>query len=169
MEPESSGSGVDIDAGVDSIARDLFPQAVDTEPESSTPALTVEAPSQPEPSAPSEVPLRTVPKSWPTEMHDYWGKIDPKVQEYWETREKQMLDGLDQYKGDAQYAKALREVFAPHQHTLRSQGFDEVKAIEYLLNAHHRLTGGTPESRKAAGGKRSARGGAPRRSSSRST
>jgi len=93
---------------------------------------------------------RQAPKSWPKEMHEHWGKTDPKVQDYWETREKQMLDGLEQYKGDAGYGKTLREAILPYKPVLESIGMDETTAVKSLLNAHYRLTQGTPEQRHAA-------------------
>src|SRR3990172_6425521 len=96
------------------------------------------------------VVTRQAPKSWPKEMHEHWGKTDPKVQDYWETREKQMLDGLEQYKGDAGYGKTLREAILPYRPVLESIGMDEATAVKSLLNAHYRLTQGTPEQRHAA-------------------
>lgn len=96
------------------------------------------------------VVTRAVPKSWPQEMHEHWGKIDPKVQEYWETREKQMLDGLDQYKGDAGFGKVLKDAITPYQSMLEAHKIDAPKAVSFLLAAHQRLTMGTPESRQAA-------------------
>jgi FtsZ-binding cell division protein ZapB len=89
------------------------------------------------------------PKSWPKEMHEHWSKTPRNVQEYWNTREKQMLDGLDQYKGDATYARSLREVLTPYSEHLKSQGISETEAIGYLLNAHFGLTNGSPEERRA--------------------
>lgn len=149
MESDAA-PGVDIDAAVASIAHEIFPHAeAPAEPDSSASVAGEATPTDPT-TNPEPSPVRAVPKSWPADMHEHWGKVDPKVQEYWETREKQMLDGLDQYKTDAQYAKALRDAMAPHQATLRNQGVSEVQAIQYLLQAHERLTSGTPETRKAA-------------------
>jgi len=96
-----------------------------------------------------ETPIRAVPKSWPKEMHEHWAKTDPKVQEYWETREKQMLDGLEQYKGDAGFGKQLRDVVTPYNAMLQAQGVDAPKAVQFLLNAHYQLTNSQPAERTA--------------------
>ncbi len=45
-----------------------------------------------------------------------------------------MLDGIEQYKGDAGFGKTLREVMAPYKPMLAAQGVDEPKAVQYLLN-----------------------------------
>lgn len=145
-----------VEAAADSIGSDLFPsEPVEAEPEQETvaeDAAPAEAPAQP---APAETPApvveaKPVPKSWPKEMHEHWGKVDPKVQEYWEAREKQMLDGLEQYKQDATFAKSLKDVLTPYQPILKAQGLSETTAVQSLLNAHYRLTQGTQEARLAA-------------------
>lgn len=91
--------------------------------------------------------VRAAPKSWAKEQHERWGKLDKDTQDYIELREKQFLDGLEQYKGDAGYAKQLRDVINPYSAHLRSQGINEAQAVQYLLNAHYGLTNGTPEQR----------------------
>ena len=97
-----------------------------------------------------EVVTRQPPKSWPKEMHEYWGKTDPKVQEYWETREQQMLDGLEQYRANAKLAEDLNKVVAPYQQVMQQAGVDLPKAVSYLMGAHMRLTSGTQEQRMYA-------------------
>ena len=162
---------LDINAATDSIGADLFGGG---EPlESATPAasepddLELEvtpdantegidetqevADAAPEGAAPvEEVVAKPVPKSWPKEMHEEWGKVPPKVQEYWETREKQMLDGLSQYKEFADVGKSLSGVIQPYIPMLRASGADPAKAVEVLLNANYRLTTGPVESRRQA-------------------
>ena len=91
--------------------------------------------------------VRQAPKSWPKEKHEVWGKMAPEAQEFYELREKQMLDGIEQYKGDAGFGKAMREVTQPYKAFITSQGADEPKAVQFLLNAHYRLSTATPEQR----------------------
>lgn len=110
-------------------------QSTITEPEASDLAPPVQVPP---------------PKSWAKDTHEMWGKLDPKAQEYVQKREKDFLDGLETYKGDAGYAKQLREVVAPYKAMLAAQGISEVQGVQYLLNAQYRLTSGTPEERQAA-------------------
>jgi len=101
----------------------------------------VEAEAKPVEEKPVERPF---PKSWAKETAELWSKIPPEAQEQILHREKQMLDGLEQYKGDAGLGRQLREVITPYKAMLQAQGIDEPKAVQTLLNAHYRLTNGTP-------------------------
>jgi len=161
---ETQEPSFDIDAAVEKIGSELFPQA-EASPDRSTPAApekssslppstTVSAPAQVAPPADSTAPadqpapiVREAPKSWPKEMHDHWGKTPKEVQDYWEKREKQMLDGLDQYKQGATIGKQFQDVLTPYQQTLHAQGLDGPRAVQTLLSAHARLTTGPMESR----------------------
>jgi hypothetical protein len=150
--PASSG-GLDINAAVEQIGRELFPSA---ETRASEPKPPVEAKPEPPPVAekPAEPvqqdPALEVPKSWPKEMHEHWGKTPRQVQEYWRNREKQMLDGLDQYKNDATFARSLNQLVKPYQDMIAAQGLDIPRAVERLLAAQQQLTTGTVEQRRAA-------------------
>lgn len=100
-----------------------------------------ETPETPEGQPPAQqVEVRPAPRSWAKEQHEHWAKLDPKAQDYIELREKQMLDGLEQYKGDSGFGKSMREAMTPYKAMLAAQGVDEVKATSYLLNAHYKLT-----------------------------
>lgn len=101
-----------------------------------------------EPVEPAPIQTRQAPKSWQKDYHGYWEKIDPKAQEYIELREKQMLDGLEQYKGDSGFGKQMREVLTPYKAMLQAQNIDEPRAVQYLLNAHYKLTNSSPEDKK---------------------
>ena len=157
-----TGTGtIDMDAAVDRIGAELFPNR-ETESEETqdgpisegtvTPVQeTTEPATSLDPNAPlTEPPPHTVPKSWPKEMHEHWAKIDPKVQEYWETREKQMLDGLTQYKDAATLGKTFKEVITPYESYIRQYQLEPHQAVDQLFKAHVRLTQGTTEQRKAA-------------------
>lgn len=100
------------------------------------PALSTAAPATDAGLVPT---VLDVPKSWKAEMHPYWSKLDPAVQKYYIEREKQMLDGLDQYKAEAQQAKTWRESLSPYQQTLRQLGMDELTAAKSLFQADHIL------------------------------
>lgn len=163
---ETPESSFDMDAAVDKIGSELFPQAeaspghqaaapekaASPPPSSSVPAPAAAAPPA-DSTTPTEQPAPTVreaPKSWPKEMHDHWGKTPKEVQDYWDKREKQMLDGLDQYKQGATLAKAYQDALAPYEQSLRQDGKDGPQAVKMLLNAHARLTTGSMESRLQA-------------------
>ena len=162
LEQDAGDTGFDLGASMDAIASDIMgkgddkgsePDYSDVDPgdthgdtELASPAPQGDPKAQAG-NAPSTPQVRTAPKAWAKEQHEHWGKLDPKVQDYIELREKQMLDGLDQYKTDAQYAKQLRNVINPYGEFLKSQGVSEPEAIQYLLNAHYALTTGSPEQR----------------------
>lgn len=109
-----------------------------------------EAPVEGEPEKVAEPAVRQVPKSWPKEMHEHWGSVPPQVQEYMELREKQMMDGLSQYRGMAEVGRAMNQVVAPYQQIIEQAGLDAPKAVASLLAAHARLTQGSRESKWAA-------------------
>jgi len=77
-------------------------------------------------------------------MHDHWGKTPKEVQDYWNTREKQMLDGLEQYKGDAGYGKQMKDAITPYMPLIQAQGIDAPQAVQTLLNAHYKLSVSNP-------------------------
>lgn len=105
--------------------------------------------SSTDPEAASPV-TRPPPKSWTRDKHELWAKLPPDAQEYYEVRERQFLDGLEQYKGEASYGKAMKDVLSPYKPILAAQGIDEAQAVQYLMNAHYKLTQGTTEQRMAA-------------------
>lgn len=152
-EPETGDTGFDLDASVATIAGGLGLNAVEDEPVAADENETGEAVLDQTPAkvvATPEITARPPPKSWAKEKHELWGKLPPDAQEYYETREKQFLDGLEQYKGDAGFAKQLRDVITPYKATIAAQGLNESQAVQYLLNAHYRLSTGSPEERAAA-------------------
>lgn len=87
-----------------------------------------------------EVVVHKPPQSWAKEKHEIWAKLPPEAQEQFVHREKQMLEGLEQYKGDAGLGRSMRETITPYKALLSAQGVDEVKATSYLLNAHYKLS-----------------------------
>lgn len=141
-----SGSemGFDLDSSVDSISRDLKLGSEQGERTQRAPdqVQQTETTQEAEPLAP--------PKSWAADKHELWKQLPRPAQEYYNQREKQMLDGLEQYKGDAGFARQMREIVSPYRAMLQAQGISELDATKYLLNAHYRLTNGTEAERRAA-------------------
>lgn len=156
MAGEENGAlgTLDMDAAADRIGASVFgPDStpdVGVEQISETPGIEQVAVAPEQPVAPEPPVLLEPPKSWEKDMHPYWSKLDPKVQQYYVKREKQMLDGLEQYKQDAQYAKPFREVLTPYQQMLQSLNMPPQQAVDALFKAHMRLTTGTPEQRRQA-------------------
>jgi hypothetical protein len=154
---ENTDTGFDMDAAVSEIASGLnlddgveHEEEITEEPEVDAPVTEEPAPATvTEPPKETAPVVRAAPKTWPKEMHEHWPKVDPKVQEYIEKREQQMFEGIDQYKGDAGYGKQIRDITAPYKALLSSQGVDEVKAVQYFMNAHYKLST-LPPAEKAA-------------------
>jgi valyl-tRNA synthetase len=139
MDPEKED--FDIDAGVATIAEGLGIEAPEDEPIAEVdPQAPIEQ-AEPAPTA------RVAPKSWGKDTHEIWTQLPPAAQEQIERREKQMLEGLEQYKGDAGMGRQMREITTPYKALLASQGVDEGKAVSVLLNAHYKLSTLPAESR----------------------
>lgn len=157
MADDISTGGLDIAAAADTLGHDLFPSAPDSsqesveDPEPEVSPHQASAPTEPAvepPTVPDDIP---VPKAWPKDMHGHWAKVPKEVREYLaNVREKQMLDGLEQYKAEAQFGKMLREAINPYNHLLQQHRLEPHVAVQHLLGAHARLTTGTMEQRKAA-------------------
>lgn len=103
-----------------------------------------------EPASAAAPTPRAPPKSWAKEYHEDWSKLTPRQQEYVEKREKDFLDGNEQYRGEAGFAKEFKDILIPYKPMLAAMGVDEKQAVGYLLNAQYRLTNGTPEQRAEA-------------------
>jgi len=155
---EAADSGMDMGAAVADIGADLFgasPEADESEaPEivaddTDESSAAAETPAEPE-TPPPVAEKRPPPKSWAKEKHALWETLTPDAQDYYEQREKQFLDGLEQYKGDATYAKQLKDILNPYRPFLQAQGISETQAVQYLMNAHYRLTQGSEAERRAA-------------------
>lgn len=168
MPPEVEAeeqAGFDMDSAVERLGSELFPEQETSVPdEPATPTETVAealAETSVETPAPTvtETPMDTpapmaeaaaAPKSWPKEMHEHWAKTPAAVQQYWQTREKQMLDGLEQYKQAATFGKTFQDVVSPYQQDFVRHGVEPQRAVQFLLEANRRLTTGTQESRQQA-------------------
>lgn len=158
MADSQEETGFDMEAAVDSIGADLglgnddhvdehVEEPVD-EPTESASESSEETTQEDAPTEPAQPVAKAPPQSWAKEKHELWAKLPPEAQEYYEIREKQMLDGLEQYKEHAGFGKQMREVMQPYKAFLTAQGVDEPRAAQYLLNAHYKLSNGTPEEKR---------------------
>lgn len=142
----SESENIDVDSVSNDLAADLFPtneRETQTEEEQEPSLLQAEQKTEAQPE-PEPEPVSPPPKTWPKEMHDHWAKTPKEVQDYWNTREKQMLDGLEQYRGDATFAKQIKETLNPYMATINALGIDAPTAIKSLLNADYQLRVGSP-------------------------
>jgi len=156
LEPE-----FDMDSAVDDLGSELFgetdendeqntdhiEETVDEDDEGkdeSGNSGAKEASSDDETKEPS-VEARTAPQSWKKDMHEAWGKLDKDTQDYIETRESQMREGLSKDRDDADLGKVMRDTMSPYTDFLKTQDVDEPNAVKYLMSAHYRLSTASPE------------------------
>lgn len=144
---QDTDAGFDIDKSVDTISRGLALGQKKPPGEQRAPADGQQPGVQGQQQASEAL---APPKSWAADKHELWKALPRPAQEYYNTREQQFLTGIEQYRGDAGFAKQLREVITPYQPMLRAQGISETDAVKFLLNANYRLTNGSEVERRAA-------------------
>lgn len=141
VETLASGLGLGDASPADGSATPIPEAGKDVEKKVVSPDPIKQAVQEPAASTVAAVTPRAAPKSWPKETQEYWGKLDPKVQDLVERREKDFLDGLEQYKGDAGFAKQIRDTLAPYQALMTAQNItDPAIAVKGLMNAHYQLS-----------------------------
>ncbi len=138
MTEETETPGFDMEAAVASVADGLGLGQKDEDelPEGKPETETAAAPAgdtttvptkEGEPPAGAVAAPRPAPKSWAKEYHEDWSKLTPKQQEYIEKREKDMLDGTEQWRSEASVAKQYKEILAPYKPMFAAAGIDEAK------------------------------------------
>ena len=138
VEEVGSGLGLGIDEPADTSATedpDLGQQA-DTD-------VPADDKAQP------QVTAKQPPGSWAKESHALWGSIPAAAQDQILFREEQIHKGIEQYREHNDFGRAMKEVVSPYMATITAQGLDAPKAVGVLLNAHHRLTNGSPQEKQA--------------------
>ena len=90
---------------------------------------------------------RRPPQSWKKEMHDFWSKADPRLQEYAYQREEQMRAGIEPIRSKAEFADKVNEAIAPYMDTIRGLGIDPPQAIRALMEADNILRSSSPQDR----------------------
>ena len=97
-----------------------------------------------------EPTVKEPPKSWGKDSHEIWSTLTPEAQAQIELREKQMLDGLEEYKHGHQFAGELMRAIEPFREEIHSHGLTEMQAIQNLMGTHRVLTQGPLEVRQQA-------------------
>jgi len=139
---EIADSEINVEELSDSISADLFgvKETEEVSDEVEKPADETEETEEQEDNTEEVKSVKPPPQSWKKEMHEYWGELKPEVQEYFELREQQMKEGIDVAKEDATLGRDLRDVLSPFNQLLESQGVDQKSAVQYLMNAHYKLS-----------------------------
>lgn len=110
--------------------------------EPATPTQATSAPTTP----PTGDPWMVPPKSWKKELHTHYVGLPADVQRYVHEREQQALNGVMQYK---QQAEAYDKVFEPYRELLQQANVQPVQVVQNLARNHHTLATGTPEQKVA--------------------
>lgn len=79
--------------------------------------------------APEAKPRPSVPKSWKSDYHPHWEKIDPTIAEYINQREEEMSRGAELIKADAKMGKELMAEINPYMDMIRAEGGTPATAI----------------------------------------
>jgi len=133
--------GSDIESTSDDLAASLFPSSGESDPEPADDP-TPEPTADPEP---TPVTARSAPKAWAADKHAVYAGLPPEAQDYIDQREKQMMDGLSQYRENNDFGKQMRDAVAPYQDLIQEAGVDAPRAVQALLNAHKLLVRSTPD------------------------
>jgi len=147
----SDESDFDLDSGVAEIAESMgFGSQEEDIDEAIEETQLEEEPVVEEETLEPEIEAKQAPASWAKEQRDNWAKMPKEAQEYVELREKQMLDGIEQYKQGYQQAIEMQRIIEPFRGSLQKHGVSETQAIQNLFGHHIALTEGSTESRQAA-------------------
>lgn len=154
MEEEQS---FDIDAGVDAIAEGMGwdgstednEEVIEDELQEETEAAE-EVTEDPEEGTeePEETTARAAPASWGKEHHETWAALPDQAKDYIELREKQMLDGIEQYKQGHATAQEFSRIVEPFNDMLKQFGASPVQALQNSLEWNRALTSGSLEQRQ---------------------
>lgn len=139
---EDDLGNITVGDGVASAA-DGNPAASDGGKDSATPPATGDAAAQP----PANTP--PVPRTWRPEAAAKWAALPPEIQQEVLKREEDMFKGIEGYKAEANFAKAVRGVLDPYMPTLQQYNIDPMAQIAGLMKTHHTLALGTPEQKTA--------------------
>jgi hypothetical protein len=157
----------DNDLDFDSMAAEMADDmgiASDTDDTNDDLDLTVEGEATDEPEAEAEEntegeeaeaeqeaqPERNAPKSWAQDKHEVWKGLPDAAKDYIELREKQMLDGIEQYKTGHEYASWIDQAIRPYHDLIQQAGVNEAQAIMNLFEHHKAITQGSLEQRQQA-------------------
>jgi len=146
---------LNIDKTVDDFIGEIAPGsepppddvALDPKPApGAAPAVT----SLAKPAVPGAVEPIAFPKSWKQDLAPHWDKMPRELQDYvTNTREKDYLNGLEQYKQGHQAYTQFHEVLQPYMPRITALGMHPAEAVRALMNADWALSQGTPEQKAA--------------------
>jgi len=139
-EDEGGDEGLDGEEGLDEKA------------EVSPPPPAPVAPTKPEPvpeSTPEAPPVDAPPATWRKEASAIWSQLPSEVKQEILKRESDIFKGIESYKAEATFAKGVRHVLAPYEQIMQQSGVNPLQHISGLLQAHHLMATGTPQTKLA--------------------
>jgi len=146
--------GIDIDAGVEAIASEMFPNYKPDEKDEEEIEVADDKSQETEEVAEEAEETEEVdekydpPQSWKKEMHETWNSLDKSAQEYIQLREEQMKEGVEVKKEDADMGMRLRDAFSPWKSLLESHKTNPVDAAQRLMATHIKIISTPLEQRK---------------------
>jgi hypothetical protein len=163
MDPETAT--IDMDAATADISASLFSEsdAPDTtsvdvpdvpeapEAPEGTPPPNAEAKpaDKPADTPPPEDPTAAYPKSWRKDFAQHWEALPAELKSEIHRREKNFLDGTEQFRQEAAVSRQFSEVFKPYVETMRQHNVNPLALTQNLLATQHVLAFGTPEQKSA--------------------
>ena len=100
-------------------------------------------------SAPTTAAVDAAPATWRKEASATWASLPSEAKAEILKREADIFKGLETYKADATFARGIKHVLAPYEQIMQQSGVNPVQHISGLLQAHHILATGTPQSKLA--------------------
>lgn len=128
----------------DQIGQEIFGavETPDTAASVSSPPLE-NPPAEAVPSTTPPVEEFPLPKAWKREMEPVWATLSPEARKYIQSREADIVKGLDQYSGSH---KNWSKLIEPYQSLLQeSPQVDPVQLMQNLMNNHLAIVRATPE------------------------
>ena len=157
-QPAVEPGGIDMDAALESIASDLFPNSEKKDDEESDNVETdeeVDEEVEEETGKAEEEPVETEvedkltpPQSWAKDTHELWDSMTKAQQDQVVLRETQMKEGLDTRKQDADMGIRLRDNLEPFKQILSQHNIDPVDAASKVLASHIRIATAPIEQKK---------------------
>lgn len=88
--------------------------------------------------APARKPM---PKAWKQDYAPKWDALPADIADFLHdqeaARERQVMEGVEKYRGLTQYAEGLKEVIAPHEHALTQQYGSVAAGVKQLFDISH--------------------------------
>lgn len=95
------------------------------------------------------------PQSVPAELKEKWSSVPQEFRDWYAKREKDFLDGTQQYRQRAEYGQMMHDTISPYMPYIQTKTFADGRplaphdAIAFLLNAEYQLQTGTPMQKAA--------------------